>query len=161
MTPTSGGPSRPEPPDRTNYLAALAFHLAIGDAPPPSPTMPDAAARDLRVALVREEAAEAAEALAALGGGGGLAAAARELADLLYVTYGTFVALGIDADEVFAEVHAANVRKSGAGRRSDGKQLKPDGWRPPDVAGVLERQARERRQGRRVAALGGSPEPGD
>jgi predicted HAD superfamily Cof-like phosphohydrolase len=27
-------------------------------------------------------------------------------------------------------------------RRADGKVMKPDGWTPPDIAGVLERQAR-------------------
>jgi len=92
------------------------------------------------------------EALAALADAGGdatteQAAAAHELADLLYVVYGTFVALGIDADEVFEEVHAANLRKAGAPRRADGKQLRPDGWRPADVAGVLERQRRSAPQG--------------
>jgi len=138
----------------SHYRDALAFHLRIGDRPPEAPRRPDAAALELRMRLVREEADEALAALAALAGdGAGLAEAAHELADLLYVTYGTFVALGVDADEVFAAVHDANLRKAGAPRRPDGKQLKPDGWRPADVAAVLERQLRETRQGRVMLEL--------
>ncbi len=140
----------------SNYRRALAFHLAIGDTPPAAPRRPDDATLALRLRLLREEGAEAVEALAALAQAGGdaagaQAAAAHELADLLYVVYGTFVALGIDADEVFAEVHAANLRKAGAPRRADGKQLRPDGWRPADVASVLERQRRSAPQGRAIA----------
>ncbi|MEJ2289453.1 MAG: hypothetical protein P8Y02_12585 [Deinococcales bacterium] len=143
----------------SNYRRALEFHLRIGDTPPLAPCRPDAETLALRLRLVREEAAEALhalEALAAEPGGDPVerqAAAAHELADLLYVVYGTFVALGVDADEVFAEIHAANLRKVGAPRRADGKQLRPDGWRPADVAGVLRRQDRDESQGRAIEEL--------
>lgn len=155
----------------TNYRRALAFHVRIGDRPPRAPTVPDAATLALRLRLLEEEGREVREALQALADlapaaaaapstrapsparAAAEAAAAHELADLLYVAYGTFVTLGVDADEVFAEVHAANVRKAGAPRRADGKQLKPVGWRPADVAGVLARQRREGRQGRAMDAL--------
>lgn len=146
-----GGPS--------NYRRALEFHLRIGDTPPPAPRLPDADTLALRLRLLREEAAEAQHALEALAAAADddpverQAAAAHELADLLYVVYGTFVALGVDADEVFAEVHAANLRKAGAPRRADGKQLRPDGWRPADVAGVLRRQDRDASQGRVIEEL--------
>jgi len=147
----------------SNYRRALAFHLRIGDRPPRAPQTPDADTLGLRLRLLQEEGREAQEALRALAERAGaagaaapaeeVAAAAHELADLLYVAYGTFVALGIDADEVFAEVHEANVRKAGAPRRADGKQLKPDGWRPADVAGVLARQRLEASQGRAMDEL--------
>lgn len=143
----------------SNYRRALEFHLRIGDEPPRAPHRPDADTLALRQRLMREEAAEALSALEALAGATDRdarerqAAAAHELADLLYVVYGTFVALGIDADEVFAEVHAANLRKVGAPRRADGKQLRPEGWRPADVAGVLQRQDREESQGRAIEDL--------
>jgi predicted HAD superfamily Cof-like phosphohydrolase len=163
----------------SNYRRALAFHLRIGDRPPPAPTTPDAATLALRLRLLREEALEVQEALTALtatttadarrpvadeapagtGTGrraGAEAAAAHELADLLYVVYGTFVALGVDADEVFAEIHEANLRKAGAPRRPDGKQLRPDGWRPADVGAVLERQRASARQGRIIDELEGA-----
>lgn len=133
---------------RTNYRRSLRFHLRIGDAPPDAPAAPADDVLALRASLLREECDEALRALEALRRGEGeLADLAHELADVLYVTYGTFVALGIDADEVFAEVDAANLRKVGGARHANGKQGKPAGWRPPDVAGVLERQRAGASQG--------------
>ncbi len=35
------------------------------------------------------------------------------------------------------EVHRSNMAKVGGPIRGDGKRLKPEGWTPPDVAGVL------------------------
>lgn len=66
---------------------------------------------------------------------------AQELADVVYVAYGTAYSLGIDLDAVIAEVHRANLSKfTSDGRalvRADGKVLKGDAYSPPDVAGVL------------------------
>jgi predicted HAD superfamily Cof-like phosphohydrolase len=145
----------------SNYRRALAFHLRIGDRPPSAPSTPDAATLALRLRLLREEAQEVQEALTALtdaprSGAAAEAAAAHELADLLYVVYGTFVALGVDADEVFEEIHEANLRKVGAPRRPDGKQLRPDDWRPADVSAVLERQRLGARQGHVMDELEGT-----
>ena len=147
-------------PDLSNYLRALHFHLRIGDEPPARPVRPDGATLELRMRLLREEAAEALDALEALRGAQAtetqdeaLAAAAHELADLLYVAYGTFVALGVDADAAYAEVHAANMRKAGAPRRADGKQLRPPDWRPADLMAVVARQRTTADQGRHVEAL--------
>jgi predicted HAD superfamily Cof-like phosphohydrolase len=41
---------------------------------------------------------------------------------------------------VVAEVHRANMHKTDGPRRADGKQLKPEGWRPADVRAVLAGQ---------------------
>jgi predicted HAD superfamily Cof-like phosphohydrolase len=60
------------------------------------------------------------------------------LCDLLYVTYGAAVALGVDIDPFFDEVHRANMAKRGAGQRHDGKQLKPVDWKAPRIAELLE-----------------------
>lgn len=53
---------------------------------------------------------------------------AKELADLLYVLYGTAASLSIDIDKVFKEVHRSNMSKLGEdGKpiyREDGKVLK-------------------------------------
>lgn len=53
---------------------------------------------------------------------------AKELADLLYVTYGTAASFNIDIDKVFKEVHRSNMSKLGEdGKpiyREDGKVLK-------------------------------------
>ena len=42
------------------------------------------------------------------------------------------------------EVDQANLRKFGPGsyERDDGKWIKPPDWTPPDILGVLERQAK-------------------
>lgn len=103
-----------------------------------------------RRTLLVEEACEAAEALTALARTlhsgadprGAYQAVAKELADVLYVTYGAADALGIDLPAVFAEVHRSNMSKRDAEgqvlRRADGKVLKGPGYRPPVLDGLVE-----------------------
>lgn len=63
---------------------------------------------------------------------------ARELADVMYIAYGTAYVHRIDLDAAFAEVHRAAMDKMRAGlRRADGKILKPPGFIPPDMTGAL------------------------
>ncbi len=63
---------------------------------------------------------------------------AREMADVLYVVFGTAEVYGIDLDAAFAEVHRAAMDKMDAGlRRDDGKIAKPPGFRPPDMTAAL------------------------
>ena len=61
----------------------------------------------------------------------------KELADLLYVTFGTAVALGLPLVEAFNEVHRSNMSKLGDDglpiRREDGKILKGPNYTPADV----------------------------
>jgi predicted HAD superfamily Cof-like phosphohydrolase len=67
-------------------------------------------------------------------------ALAKELADVLYVVYGTADLLEIPLEAVFAEVHRSNMSKVVDGeviRREDGKILKPAGYREADVHGAL------------------------
>jgi predicted HAD superfamily Cof-like phosphohydrolase len=68
-------------------------------------------------------------------------ALAKELADVLYVVYGTADLLDIPLEAVFAEVHRSNMSKIGLNgeviRREDGKILKPDSYRPADITGAL------------------------
>jgi NTP pyrophosphatase (non-canonical NTP hydrolase) len=60
---------------------------------------------------------------------------ARELADLVYICFGTAYAWNIDLDEAFREVARANMQKMEAGiRREDGKIMKPPGFVPPDMS---------------------------
>lgn len=58
------------------------------------------------------------------------------LSDLIYVTLGAAVEMGVDIEPFLEEVHRSNMTKVGGRVREDGKQLKPDGWRAPDIAGV-------------------------
>lgn len=114
-----------------------AFHLAFAlpAREQPSQLEPDLAA--LRQRLLDEEVAEVGAAVA----GGDLAAIAQELADVVYVAYGTALTYGIDLDAVIAEVHRANMSKLGPDGqpvyRADGKVAKGPNYQPPDVASVL------------------------
>lgn len=62
------------------------------------------------------------------------------LVDLIVVALGTAVEMGIDLDSFWEEVHRANMAKVGGPKREDGKQLKPEGWQPPDHRVVLQRE---------------------
>ncbi|RMB82762.1 MazG nucleotide pyrophosphohydrolase domain-containing protein [Streptomyces shenzhenensis] len=116
------------------------FHLALGlDArSTPAEVSPELAAH--RGELLAEEAAEVAEVSVA----GPLDRLAHELADVVYVAYGTALVHGIDLDAVLAEVHRSNMSKLGpdgqVARRSDGKVLKGEHYEAPDVSAVLRRQ---------------------
>lgn len=65
----------------------------------------------------------------------------KELCDLLYVTYGTLVYLGVDADEAFRRVHDSNMSKLGDDgqpiRRVDGKVLKGPNYFEPDLSDLV------------------------
>jgi predicted HAD superfamily Cof-like phosphohydrolase len=62
------------------------------------------------------------------------------LADLDYVVEGTRLEFGVDGGPIAAEVHRANMAKVGGPVRADGKKLKPEGWKPPDIEKVLKAQ---------------------
>ncbi|MFE0627322.1 MazG nucleotide pyrophosphohydrolase domain-containing protein [Streptomyces sp. NPDC058864] len=116
------------------------FHTAFGLDARPRPTEITPAYAAHRQDLLAEEVAEVAEASAT----GPLDHLAHELADVVYVAYGTALVHGIDLDEVIAEIHRANMSKLGPdGRptlRADGKVLKGEHYRAPDVAAVLRAQ---------------------
>ena len=63
---------------------------------------------------------------------------AGEAADLVYVVVGLCIAVGIDFERAWNEVHRANMEKiplrDDTGRlRPRKKPTKPEGWRPPDL----------------------------
>jgi len=58
--------------------------------------------------------------------------------DLDYVVAGTRVEFGYDGREGALEVHRANMEKGVDD--GTGKPSKPEGWKPPDIEGVLRRQ---------------------
>lgn len=125
---------------KTNAEKIIEFQQAMGGEAPTEPTQPDARLLDLRRLLIQEECDEVNEAFDRLADEGDAAALAHlmhECADLLYVTYGAMVSLGVDADAVFAEVHRANMQKANGPRRADGKVLKPKNFVPADVFNVI------------------------
>lgn len=99
----------------------------------PSTLEPNGFPAELRIRLIEEEAAE----FAVAARSGDVVGTIDALCDLLYVTYGAAVALGVDIKPFFDEVHRSNMAKVGGARRADGKWLKPAGWQPPDLAGIL------------------------
>ena len=129
---------------RRNSELVRDFHRKVGDPPPAAPALPDPRVLALRRTLIAEEYREVMEAFGripdARGREDALASSAHGLADLLYVAYGSLISCGVDPDEVFAEVHRANMHKAGGPRREDGKQMRPPDWKPADVAAVLAAQ---------------------
>lgn len=112
------------------------------------PGVPDPKTTVLRERLIQEEFDELKEAMKAEN----LPAVAKELADLLYVVYGTAVSYGIDMAPVFREVQRSNMSKVGGYKRDDGKWVKPPNYSPARIEPILASQQRRpssRRAGNR------------
>lgn len=109
------------------------FHRAMDIPVPAEPTMLTAHRGERRYQLIEEEATEFLEASKT----GDWLEMVDALVDLLYVTYGTAVEMGVDLAPFFDAVHNANMRKApGAG---GSKSVKPEGWAAPDLARVYGR----------------------
>lgn len=135
------------------------FHRAFEVAAPFKPVIPDENVIALRLKLIREETDELREALH----GGDLTLAADAIADILYVTYGTAVALGIDIEPIFAEVHRSNMSKLHEGvvlKRSDGKVIKSPNYSPADIMPLIGLQLRACEEDYRGTWKNGCGEPG-
>ena len=113
-----------------------AFHRMFGIVVHREPTVVDDRTRALRERLIEEEFEELKEAMAKHD----LPCIAKEMADLLYVVYGTAVSYGIDMDPVFREVHRSNMSKVGGYKREDGKWVKPASYSPAAIAPILAEQ---------------------
>jgi predicted HAD superfamily Cof-like phosphohydrolase len=61
------------------------------------------------------------------------------IADGIYVLLGTAIAFGIDLAPIWEEVHKTNMQKEPSDD-SVKKVKKPEGWQPPDIAGLLKAQ---------------------
>ena len=113
------------------------FHRKFDIAIRPAPSVPEEATRQLRMRLIQEEFDELKDAMATED----LAGVAKELADLLYVVYGTALAYGMDMEPVFREVHRSNMSKVGGYKRADGKWVKPPTYSPAQVEPLLAAQS--------------------
>jgi predicted HAD superfamily Cof-like phosphohydrolase len=139
----------------------------VGQDTPSRPEIPDENIRLLRAKLILEEALETITALGVgvdvttdghtatvndasteltfgIAGEVDLEGVVDGCADISVVTVGTLIAFGVDDEPVLREVDEANLRKfePGSYMREDGKWIKPPGWTPPDIEGVLRRQVR-------------------
>lgn len=109
------------------------FHKKFNILVHTSPTDASEDTKRLRIRLIQEEFDELKESMAE----GNLAALAKEMADLLYVVYGTAVSYGIDMEPVFREVHRSNLSKVGGYKREDGKWVKPPTYSPANIEPLL------------------------
>jgi len=117
------------------------FHDAFGI---PNGTKPNGAVgaetHMLRYKLMREENEEYLEAAEQ----GDLVEVADALGDMLYILCGTILSHGLHdlIGEVFEEIQGSNMSKLGAdGKpiyREDGKVLKGENYRKPDIATILK-----------------------
>lgn len=111
------------------------FHIKYGEYSD-TPIMLTEKARLRRARLIVSEAAEFVDAASK----GDMDEMCDALADLLYVTYGSAVEMGVDIEPIFAEVQRSNMTKDGGGQDSGGKILKGPNFSPPDLAKVLREQ---------------------
>jgi len=145
------------------------FMRIAGQAIPERPQWPDQETMDLRARLISEEYMETVSSMGYNVSVGvsnldgcwvyekeftqahlnypNMPETADGLIDLLYVTIGSLLAMGIDMWPLWAEVQRANMAKLG-GPVVDGKLMKPEGWQPPDIEGLLRKQGWEGQDGR-------------
>lgn len=124
----------------TTQDRVLEFHRTFGHPIQHAPGAITSGRYGLRLNLIDEEHSELFEAWS----DGHFAGMVDALADLVYVCYGMAIEMGVDLDEVIEEVHRANMAKLGPdGKpiyREDGKVIKPEGWQPPDIIGIINMQ---------------------
>ena len=89
---------------------------------------------DMRWDLIKEEFGEVRDAI-------GYSEILKELADLVYVTYGYAATYGWDLDEAVRRVHLSNMSKLGVDgkplKRPDGKVLKGPNYKKPDLSDLV------------------------
>lgn len=144
-------------------LDVLDFHAAMDQEVLSTPAVPRPEVVYLRARLVTEEFAEFVAALSGADDAGkerlitflqefvkayffgrsvvpDIVDLADSIADLKYVLEGTNLAFGIDGAPIWDAVHEANMKKAGGPVSPEGKRLKPPGWTPPDIRGLLLKQ---------------------
>jgi predicted HAD superfamily Cof-like phosphohydrolase len=122
--------------DMTNFKKVKTFMESFGQEVKDKPKLPDENIVDLRLNLINEEFVELLNAT----NEGDIVSIADALTDLLYVVYGAGHAFGLNLDKCFEEVHESNMSKFDNGipiYRDDGKVLKSDTYRPPDLEKIL------------------------
>jgi predicted HAD superfamily Cof-like phosphohydrolase len=121
----------------TNFEKARDFMRAFGQNVQSRASLQDKKTAELRYELIREELEELREAIDKEN----LLEIADALTDILYVTYGSGHAWGIDLDTCYTEVHRSNMSKLGEDgkpiHREDGKVMKGPGYSKPNLVPVI------------------------
>ena len=124
----------------SNFEKVKDFMIAYDQEVLDKPSLPTFDVAKLRTELIREEYTELIDAINKMD----IVEIGDALTDLLYVTYGAGHAMGINLDKCFEEVHNSNMSKLGNdGKpiyREDGKILKGENFREPNLKEVLNEQ---------------------
>ena len=127
-------------PQNPDYQADIrAFHEKFGHDALKIPGFLDPETAKFRKNFLQEEVDEFNEAVEQ----GDISKAAHELADVLYIAFGTADKMGIPIGEVWKEIQRANMDKVRATSAEQSKRgstqdvVKPPGWKKADVASVL------------------------
>ena len=111
------------------------FHETFGHEVNDEPASVPTSVLQLRLKLIGEEYAELVEAIMS----GDHIKIAKEAADLVYVVVGTCVSYGLPFGEIFRAVHSSNMSKAAdATYRQDGKVIKGNAYKPPDIQKILD-----------------------
>lgn len=123
------------------YADVLEFHNTFGLTVHDHPMIPSHADVALRAIITRDEFVN--EYLPALLNGD-IKRIADDGVDMIYFILGTFITYGIDPQPIWDAVQAANMAKKPPDglplKDRWGKILKPEGWTPPDIIGLLRDQ---------------------
>lgn len=122
-------------------LQVLTFHQYMGFTWNIKPTLISPELADKRIRHTKEEIKELSEAVYSteLTDDQKLVAIADALADILYFTFGTATAYGIDMIPVFNEIHRSNMTKSPSDIL-DGKAVKGPDYQAPNLEAIIEAQ---------------------
>lgn len=126
------------------------FHEAVGALAPTAPLLPSKETAILRFNLIMEELLELAEAMGLTIDGHkaidfdeskiDMIEIVDAVADILYVTFGSAVAVGVDIEPFWNEVQRSNMSKvkDGYKRESDSKWMKGPSYSPADIKGLYD-----------------------
>ena len=121
----------------TNFDKVGIFMKTFGQQVKDKPSFSSEKINQLRMSLIKEELEELEEAM----NNKDLVEVADALTDILYVTYGTGHALGINLDKCFNEVQNSNMSKLGKNGKpiynEFGKVMKGPGYFKPDLKKLL------------------------
>ena len=104
-----------------------------------SPTLGEKELGELRIRLLEEEVQEYADAVRS----GDLLEILDALGDIAYILAGSVLNHGLQhvIDDAFSEIHRSNMAKlvdCKVLKRDDGKVVKPDDWKPPNLKQFLK-----------------------
>lgn len=120
-------------------IDVLAFHQKFGVPMPSEPSFLGPEAFGFRMKFMQEELNEFHDDHSA----GDMLKAADALVDLVYVTVGTALMMGLPWPRLWAEVQRANMAKERATSSGQSKRgtaldvIKPEGWKAPDHSAAL------------------------